>query len=136
MAIKELQKICLRIRERWDVGKIAIVHRIGLCPVEEVQPILYTKLTQVFPTIPRAIPPSGQRYNCYFIGSSARGFRGYAFCDRHLEGKCANLEEGGLRRGGSRLEGKFRVARSSQREAKPGVARKSLAGMPGTSASR
>jgi len=33
MAEKEMQKICTQIREKWQVLKIAIVHRIGVVPV-------------------------------------------------------------------------------------------------------
>jgi len=29
MAVKEIQKICKQIREKWNVEHLAIVHRIG-----------------------------------------------------------------------------------------------------------
>jgi len=35
MAQKELLKICSKIRNKWDVKKIAMVHRIGLVPIGE-----------------------------------------------------------------------------------------------------
>eukprot|EP00043_Microstomoeca_roanoka_P008442 m.81253 g.81253 ORF g.81253 m.81253 type:complete len:182 (+) comp14242_c0_seq1:166-711(+) len=36
MAIKEMKKLCLQMRERWqDLHKISIVHRIGEVPVGE-----------------------------------------------------------------------------------------------------
>jgi hypothetical protein len=36
MAIKEMRKICIEIREKWGVSKIAMLHRTGLCPIGEV----------------------------------------------------------------------------------------------------
>lgn len=35
MAEKEMNKICHEIRQRWKVGNIAIVHRVGVVPVSE-----------------------------------------------------------------------------------------------------
>ena len=34
MAEKEMQKICLDIREKWDVAHIVLYHRIGYVIVE------------------------------------------------------------------------------------------------------
>eukprot|EP00511_Aplanochytrium_stocchinoi_P007649 CAMPEP_0204847180 /NCGR_PEP_ID=MMETSP1347-20130617/2544_1 /ASSEMBLY_ACC=CAM_ASM_000690 /TAXON_ID=215587 /ORGANISM="Aplanochytrium stocchinoi, Strain GSBS06" /LENGTH=180 /DNA_ID=CAMNT_0051988031 /DNA_START=63 /DNA_END=602 /DNA_ORIENTATION=+ len=40
MALKELKNLCSSIRAKWDVKKIAIEHRLGLCPVEESSVII------------------------------------------------------------------------------------------------
>ena len=36
MALKEIQKICVKIRDKWDVNNIAIIHRLGEVPVGEI----------------------------------------------------------------------------------------------------
>jgi molybdopterin synthase catalytic subunit len=36
MGIKELSKICDDIRKKWEVEKIAIVHKVGRCLIGEV----------------------------------------------------------------------------------------------------
>jgi len=36
MAEREMRKICAAIRERWDVERVAMAHRVGVCPVGEV----------------------------------------------------------------------------------------------------
>ena len=36
MAEREMLKICGNIRTRWEVERIAVVHRTGVCPVGEV----------------------------------------------------------------------------------------------------
>lgn len=36
MALKEMKKICNDIRSKWEVLKIAIVHRIGVVPIGNV----------------------------------------------------------------------------------------------------
>merc|ERR1712117_649651 len=40
MAEKELQKLCERVRERWDVEKIAIFHRTGVVPLGEASVVI------------------------------------------------------------------------------------------------
>jgi molybdopterin synthase catalytic subunit len=40
MAIKELEKLCVQIRQKWDVLKIAIVHRVGEVPIGEASVII------------------------------------------------------------------------------------------------
>jgi molybdopterin synthase catalytic subunit len=40
MAIKELEKLCNQVRQKWDVLKIAIVHRIGEVPIGEASVII------------------------------------------------------------------------------------------------
>ncbi len=39
-AVKELLALCARMRERWDVRKVAIAHRTGLVPVGEASVII------------------------------------------------------------------------------------------------
>jgi hypothetical protein len=38
--VKELQAVCARMRERWDVRKVAIAHRTGVVPVGEASVIV------------------------------------------------------------------------------------------------
>ena len=40
MAEKELQKLCERVRERWDVERIAIFHRTGVVPLGEASVVI------------------------------------------------------------------------------------------------
>ena len=40
MAERELQKLCERVRERWDVEKIAIFHRTGVVPLGEASVVI------------------------------------------------------------------------------------------------
>jgi len=40
MAIKELQKLCERASSTWNVGRIAIVHKLGDCPVRDASVII------------------------------------------------------------------------------------------------
>ncbi|XP_028399025.1 molybdopterin synthase catalytic subunit-like isoform X2 [Dendronephthya gigantea] len=40
MAKKELAKICQDIHKKWNVLKIAIVHRIGLVPISEASVVI------------------------------------------------------------------------------------------------
>lgn len=40
MALKELNKICAKIRESWKVGNVAIFHRLGEVPVKEASVII------------------------------------------------------------------------------------------------
>ncbi|CAB3981281.1 molybdopterin synthase catalytic subunit-like [Paramuricea clavata] len=40
MAEKELAKICRDIRKKWNVVKIAIIHRIGLVPISEASVVI------------------------------------------------------------------------------------------------
>eukprot|EP00039_Didymoeca_costata_P018381 m.333216 g.333216 ORF g.333216 m.333216 type:complete len:171 (+) comp17099_c0_seq1:109-621(+) len=40
MAIKEMKKICQQIREKWSVTKIAMIHKIGSCPVGQISVII------------------------------------------------------------------------------------------------
>jgi len=35
MAVSEIKKVCTKIREKWEVEHIAIVHRLGVVPVTE-----------------------------------------------------------------------------------------------------
>mmetsp|Transcript_151332 Transcript_151332/g.264387 ORF Transcript_151332/g.264387 Transcript_151332/m.264387 type:complete len:463 (-) Transcript_151332:305-1693(-) len=35
MARKEMQKICVRMRQKWDLLSVALVHRVGVCPIGE-----------------------------------------------------------------------------------------------------
>ena len=39
-AIKELQALCARMRQRWDVRKVAIAHRTGVVPVGEASVVV------------------------------------------------------------------------------------------------
>jgi molybdopterin synthase catalytic subunit len=39
-AVKELLAVCARMRERWDVRKVAIAHRTGVVPVGEASVIV------------------------------------------------------------------------------------------------
>ena len=39
-AIKELQALCARMRQRWDVRKVAIAHRTGVVPVGEASVVI------------------------------------------------------------------------------------------------
>ena len=40
MATKEMQAICAQIRERWDVRRVAMDHRLGVCPIGEASVII------------------------------------------------------------------------------------------------
>ncbi|XP_060073588.1 molybdopterin synthase catalytic subunit-like [Ylistrum balloti] len=40
MAKKKMMEICHQIRDKWDIHKIAMVHRIGVVPVEEASIII------------------------------------------------------------------------------------------------
>ena len=40
MALKEMMKICGDVRKQWAVTKIVILHRIGLCPIQEASVII------------------------------------------------------------------------------------------------
>jgi len=40
MAIKEMHKICLKLRKRWELLKIAIIHRIGTVPLAETSVLI------------------------------------------------------------------------------------------------
>lgn len=40
MALKELQKLCDQVRQKWEVLKIAVVHRIGEVPIGEASVII------------------------------------------------------------------------------------------------
>lgn len=40
MAEKELRKICQEIRNKWNVVKTAVVHRIGLVPIGETSVVI------------------------------------------------------------------------------------------------
>ncbi|XP_027044796.1 molybdopterin synthase catalytic subunit-like [Pocillopora damicornis] len=40
MARSEMRKICKQVREKWDVIKIAIFHRIGVVPIGEASVII------------------------------------------------------------------------------------------------
>mmetsp|Transcript_49943 Transcript_49943/g.92895 ORF Transcript_49943/g.92895 Transcript_49943/m.92895 type:complete len:187 (+) Transcript_49943:67-627(+) len=40
MAERELLKICEQMRSRWEIERIAIVHRLGLCPVGEASVVI------------------------------------------------------------------------------------------------
>ena len=36
MAVAEFEKIAARARQRWDITKVAIVHRVGVVPIGEI----------------------------------------------------------------------------------------------------
>eukprot|EP01128_Nolandella_sp_AFSM9_P005381 TRINITY_DN2585_c0_g1_i1.p2 TRINITY_DN2585_c0_g1~~TRINITY_DN2585_c0_g1_i1.p2 ORF type:complete len:149 (+),score=28.33 TRINITY_DN2585_c0_g1_i1:308-754(+) len=40
MAVKEMHKICHTIRERWDVGNVAMYHKVGEVPIGEASVII------------------------------------------------------------------------------------------------
>eukprot|EP00164_Ancoracysta_twista_P003215 GFYU01004294.1.p1 GENE.GFYU01004294.1~~GFYU01004294.1.p1 ORF type:complete len:156 (-),score=51.18 GFYU01004294.1:192-659(-) len=40
MAVKEMQALCQRVREKWDVFKITMIHRIGVVPVREASIVI------------------------------------------------------------------------------------------------
>ncbi|KAJ8902118.1 hypothetical protein NDN08_006526 [Rhodosorus marinus] len=40
MALKEMQKLCDKVRARWDIKKMAVFHRLGAVPVEEASVII------------------------------------------------------------------------------------------------
>ncbi|KAL0269851.1 UNVERIFIED_CONTAM: hypothetical protein PYX00_007449 [Menopon gallinae] len=58
MAVKSLEGICRSIREKFQVGKIAIVHRLGDVPVQEASVVIAISATHrkaVFEALPFAI---------------------------------------------------------------------------------
>jgi len=40
MALNEMQKLCDKVRAKWDVKKMAVIHRLGVVPVEEASVII------------------------------------------------------------------------------------------------
>lgn len=40
MALLELKSLCCKIREQWQVCKIAIVHIVGSCPIGEISVLI------------------------------------------------------------------------------------------------
>ena len=40
MAEREMAKVCREMREKWDIIKVAMVHRTGVCPVQEASVII------------------------------------------------------------------------------------------------
>ncbi|CAM9131581.1 unnamed protein product [Ectocarpus fasciculatus] len=40
MALVEMKQLCAKIREQWDVKKIAIAHKIGSCPIGEASVVI------------------------------------------------------------------------------------------------
>lgn len=118
MAVKELNSIAAKIREKWNVIHIALYHRTGMSPLFISSSPLVTERSG-----------SHQRElcrHCHQLRASRRESPSDSLGDRRAQGDCAHLEEGILR-GWLSLEGERRVqARSSRQKVSGSSTRRSI----------